>query len=327
MLVTGTTGFIGANLVRKLIKSGYTVRAFVRPNSNKQNLNGLYIEIAYGDLTDASSLLPALEGCEGLFHLAASYTFWAPDSADIYKANVKGTENIMSAARKTGIKKIVYTSSEGTLKIVGKHTPGNEAELANPDDLPGGYKMSKCQAEILSLKMCQEGLLLVVVNPTTPIGAYDIKPTPTGKIIVDFLNRKMPACADAGLNVVDVEDVTKGHILAMKKGRVGERYILENKNLTLRQLFDIMERLTGIKAPRITIPLWTALAVAYVDEFVNGRILKKYPGIPVAAVKAARKYRHFDCSKAINELGLPQTPVEESLEKAIIWFTNNGYVK
>jgi len=199
--------------------------------------------------------------------------------------------------------------------------------LADPADLPGDYKKSKCLAERLALKLCHEGLPLVVVNPTTPIGPYDVKPTPTGRVIVDFLNRKMPACVDAGLNVVAVEDVAKGHVLAMEKGRIGERYVLGNRNMTLIEIFRMLENLTGIRAPRFKIPLWTALAAACADEFFTGRVLKRKPHIPIAAVRAARKYRHFDCSGVVKELGLPQTPVEDAFEKAIMWFRQNGYVR
>lgn len=326
VLVTGATGFIGGNLVRELIRSGYRVRALVRPGSDRRNIDGLDIEVAPGDLSDAASLRAALEGCEGLFHAAAAYTFWTPEPQRIYQTNVTGTENLLAAARQTGIKKVVYTSSECTLKIPGNGAPGNEAELADPGELPGHYKRSKCLAERLALKMCREGLPVVVVNPTTPIGPHDVKPTPTGRIIVDFVSGRMPACVNTGLNVVDVEDVARGHILALEKGRVGERYILGNQNLTLRQIFHILERLTGIRAPRFNIPLRAALAAAYADEFVCGRILHKPPRIPVAAVKAARKFRHFDCAKAVGELGLPQTPIEEAFAKAIRWFRENGYI-
>lgn len=326
VLVTGATGFIGGNLARELVRRGYEVRALVRPGSDRRNLAGLDVEVVLGDLTDRASLPPALEGCDGLFHVAAVYTFWSPDPRSIYRANVDGTENILLAARAAGIKKIVYTSSECTLNI-DKGICGDEAELADPATLPGDYKKSKCLAERLALKLCREGLPLVVVNPTAPVGPYDVKPTPTGRVIVDFLKGRMPACVNAGLNVVDVEDVAKGHVLAMEKGRIGQRYVLGHKNLTLRDIFRLLERLTGIKSPRFDIPLWTALAAAYADDFFTVRILRKPPHIPVAAVKAARKFRHFDCSRAVKELGMPQTPVEEAFTKAIRWFRENGYVR
>lgn len=326
-LITGATGFIGGNLVRELVKTGYQVRALVRSESNRRNIDGLNVEVVYGDVRDIASLDEALEGCNALFHVAAAYTFWASDPRYIYETNITGTENILSAARRKGIEKVIYTSSESTLKIPDDGTPGNEAELADPDELSGHYKRSKCLAERLALKMCQEGLPLVVVNPTTPVGPYDVKPTPTGKMIVDFLNGKMAACVNTGLNIVDVEDVAKGHILALEKGHIGERYILGGYNLTFRQILNILAGITGINAPRLNIPIWLALGAAHVDEFVWGTLLRRHPHIPVSAVKAARRFRYFDCSKAIQELGFPKTPVVESFAKATRWFRQNGYVK
>ncbi len=325
-LVTGATGFIGGNLVRELIARGYRVRALVRDGSNRGNIAGLDVETACGDLTDRDSLARALDGCDYLFHTAAAYTFWSRRPQDIYAANVDGTRNIFAAAGAAGIRKIVYTSSESTLKIANG-CPGDESGLAAPGDLPGDYKKSKCLAEMLALDMCREGLPVVVVNPTTPIGEYDIKPTPTGQIIVSYLNRRMPACTDTGLNVVDVRDVARGHVLALEKGRIGERYVLGNANVTLGKLFALLERITGIPAPRVKIPLWLALGAAYASELVAGRLLGRYPPVPVAAVKAARKYRHFDCSRAVRELGMPQTPVIEAFTRAVAWFRQKGYVK
>ncbi|MFQ5996197.1 MAG: hopanoid-associated sugar epimerase [Dehalococcoidales bacterium] len=325
VLVTGATGFIGANLVRELLKQGYRVRALVRKGSNQRSIEGVDVEVVLGDLRDRGSLEKALEGCDVLFHVAAAYTFWSPDPKLIYETNVKGTENILGAARDKGIKKVIYTSTESTIGI-RDGCLGTEEMETSLECLSGHYKKSKYLAEKLALKTCQEGLPLVVVNPTMPVGPWDIKPTPTGQVIVDFLNGRMPACVNTGLNVVDVEDVAKGHILALEKGRLGERYILGNKNLTLRQIFTILERITGIRAPRFDIPVWLALGAAHVDEFVSGKVFRRYPRIPLEAVRAARKFRHFDCSKAVSELGFAQTPVEEALDKAVRWFRQNGYV-
>lgn len=325
-LVTGATGFIGGNLTRELLKQGYRVRTLVRKESQQKNIQGLDIEVVYGDLRDRLSLDKALDGCDVLFHVAAAYTFWTPLPQAIYETNVTGTENILAAAQASGVKKVVYTSTESTIGIANGCL-GTEEMEASPDHLPGHYKKSKCLAERLALKVCREGLPLVVVNPTMPIGAWDIKPTPSGQVTVDYLNRKMPAYVNTGLNVVDVVDVAKGHILALEKGRTGERYILGNKNLTLREIFAILERITGIKAPQLNIPLWLAQGAAYIDEFISGKIWNKPPRIPVSAVRAASKFRHFDCSKAVRELGFPQTPVEESFEKAVRWFRENGYVR
>lgn len=324
-LVTGATGFIGANLVRELINQGYEVRALVRKQSNRKNIQQLKVEEVLGDLRDRSSLDNALNGCDVLFHAAASYTFWSSDSKAIYEANVQGTENILAAALRKGIKKIVYTSTESTIGITTNGTPGNEEYCARSCDVAGHYKKSKLMAEKLALNMCQEGLPLVVVNPTLPIGPFDIKPTPTGQMVIDFLNHRMPAYVNTGLNVIDVVDVAKGHVLACEKGRIGERYILGNKNTTFRDVLGILEQITGIKAPGLKLPIWLALGAAYADEFVSGIILKRYPRVPLAGVKTARKFRYFDCTKAVSELGLPQTPIEEALEEAVRWFRQNGY--
>jgi len=325
-LVTGATGFIGGNLVRELLSQGYQVKTLVRRESDHSNIEGMNVEIALGDLSDKASLAGALEGCDVLFHVAACYTFWAPDTRAIYEANVHGTENILAAALAKGVEKVVYTSTESTIGIAKNGSLGTEEMEANPGQLAGHYKKSKYMAERAALNMCGEGLSLVVVNPTAPVGPLDIKPTPTGQFIVDFLNGKMPAYVDTGLNLIDVRDVAKGHVLALERGRMGERYILGNRNLTFKEIMDILGQITGIKAPRFKIPLLIALGAGYTDELISGKVLGRRPRIPVAAVKTARKFRHFDCSKAIGELGLPQTPVEEALEKAVMWFRTNGYV-
>jgi dihydroflavonol-4-reductase len=326
VLVTGATGFIGANLVRELLKQNYQVKALVRQHSNQKNIEGLNIDTAHGDLRDRLSLDSALEDCEALFHVAASYTFWTRRPAEIYESNVGGTENILAAALTKGVKKVVYTSTESTIGVDKGSGLGTEEMEINPDTLAGDYKKSKLEAERLALKMYGDGLPVVIVNPTMPVGPFDIKPTPSGKLIVDFLNRKMPAYVNTGLNIIDVEDVAKGHILALEKGRPGERYILGNRNLTLKDIFIILEGISEIKAPRIRIPIWFTLFIAHIDEFISGNILKRPPKVPLAGVKTSRKFRHFDCSKAINELGLPQTPVEEAFIKATEWYKDNGYI-
>jgi len=324
-LVTGATGFIGSNVVRELLSQGYQVRALVRPGSNRRNLDGLPVEEAVGDLRDRTSLERSLEGCDFLFHVAAAYSFWTPDPREVYETNVEGTAKLLSAALLMGIRKVVYTSTESTVGVPGNGAPGSEERMTDPSHLSGHYKRSKFLAEQVALRACLEGLPLVVVNPTTPVGPRDAKPTPTGQIVVDFLRRRMPAYVNTGLNLVDVRDVARGHILALEKGRIGERYLLGNRNLTLKQILDLLARITGLPAPRIRIPIWVALAAARADEFVAKRVTGKPPRIPVAAVKTARQFRHFDCSKAVNELGLPQTPVEKALEDAVRWFRENGY--
>mgnify|MGYP005839693837 CR=1 FL=1 len=325
-LVTGATGFIGGNLARELLRQGFQVRALVRKSSSRMTIDGLDVEIALGDLRDKPSLECALTGCDVLFHVAASYTFWTRDPAAVYDTNVQGTENILTAAGAVGIEKIVYTSTESTIAIQG-HALGTETDQATIDSLSGHYKKSKLLAEQLVLRLCDQGLPITIVNPTMPLGAWDAKPTPTGQVVVDFLNGRMPAYVNTGLNVVDVGDVVAGHVLALEKGRVGERYILGNRNLTLRDILGILERITGIRAPTVRIPLWLALGAGFVDEFVEGTLLHRLPRIPIAAVRTARKFRHFDCSKAVDELGLPQTPIEEALRRAVFWFKQHGYVQ
>ncbi|MFC1974284.1 hopanoid-associated sugar epimerase [Chloroflexota bacterium] len=324
-LVTGATGFIGGNLVRELLKQGFQVKALVREESNRKNIDGLDIEIATGDLTDRASLDRALDGCEALFHVAAAYTFWARDPGSIYQSNVQGTENILAAALDKGIEKVVYTSTESTIGIDRGARLGTEEMEANTSYLAGDYRKSKYQAEKIAFEMCQQGLPLVVVNPTVPIGPLDIKPTPTGKLVVSYLNRSMPAYVNTGMNAIDVEDVAKGHMLALEKGRVGERYILGNENLTFNEILGILEKITGMRAPRLIIPIWFALGMAYIDEFIEAGLLRRQPSLQVAGVKSATMFRQFDCSKAVTELGLPQTPVEEAFEKAVRWFRENGY--
>jgi dihydroflavonol-4-reductase len=325
VLVTGASGFIGGNLARELIRQGYHVRALVRRNSNLKYLRGLNLELVEGDLLDRPSLERALNGCRALFHAAALYTFWSAVPADIYRTNVQGTANILSAARTGGIQRVVYTSSESVIGLENNGVPGNEEGQSSLERIPSDYKKSKFLAEQMAFKAGREGLDVVIVNPTTPIGAYDVKPTPTGKIITDYLNHKMFACVNTGLNVIDVEDVARGHILALEKGTNGRRYLLGNRNLTLREIMELLEKISGIKAPRFTLPLWTALGAGYLDELIEGRLLRHYPRIPLPAVKASCHFRHFDCSRAVQELGLPQTPIEESFKKAVKWFRENGY--
>lgn len=326
-LVTGATGFIGSNLTRKLLEQGFEVRALARKESNLRNLEGLDVELAFGDVRDGETLEKALEGCEFLFHLAALYTFWVPKPEVIYEINVKGTENILRAALRKGIKKVVYTSSESTLGIDEKTGLGDESLDARPWELTTHYKRSKFQAEEVARKICREGLPVVIVNPTATVGPYDIKPTPTAMFIPFFLNHQLPAYINTGLNWVSVEDVAKGHVLALEKGKVGERYILGGENLAFYEVLNMLGRITGIRPPRFRIPFSLALAAGYSSEVFLGRILRKKPWITADAVNAGKQIRFFNCSKATRELGLNPTPVEEGLRKAVNWFKENGYVK
>jgi dihydroflavonol-4-reductase len=326
-IVTGANGFIGANVVLALLRENIEVRALVRKQSDTRALAGLDVELVHGDLRDPASVRTAVRGCAALFHTAALYTLWTRTPAEVYATNVAGTETVMKAALEQGIEKIVYTSSESTVASAGDGTAATETGYTDPNRAPGDYKRSKCMAEQLVLKLCQAGLPAVIVNPTTPLGPHDYKPTPTGRIVVDFLNGRMPAYVDAGFNFVDVEDVAVGHLLALKKGTRGERYLLGNQNMTFKEMLELLGQIAGRKPPRWRLPLKVALAAAYTDEFVRGKLLGREPRIPVAGVKAAGKRRFFDCSKAQRELGLPQTPLPRTLEKAVNWFRTHGYAK
>jgi len=327
VFVTGATGFIGGNLVRCLLKRGYAVRALVREGSNRKNLEGLDIEIVRGDLRDPLiDLMPSMRGCGAVFHVAAAYSFWTPDVQSVIDSNLRGTQRVLEAAARANVTKVVYTSSETTIGIK-KGCLGCEDAIIDRGSLHGYYKRTKLDAERYALAMWKgRGLPVVVVNPTMPIGPYDVKPTPTGQVIVDYLNRRMPAYVETGMNVVDVEDVAVGHILAMEKGRPGERYLLGNRNVTFKEMLSLIEQASGLKAPRWRMPLWLALTAACADELIVGRMLRRKPRIPIASVRAASKPRFHDCSKAVRELGMPQSPVEQAFCKSVQWFRENGYV-
>jgi dihydroflavonol-4-reductase len=322
--VTGATGFIGASLVRELLKDGATVRVLARPGADRRNLAGLPVEVWEGDLLDRQSLELGLAGCNVLFHAAADYRLWTLDPAAMYEVNVGGTRAILEAALRQGLDRVVYTSSVGTLGNPGDGTPGTEETPVSLADMVGHYKKSKFLAEREAEGFLARGLPLVIVNPSTPVGPLDVKPTPTGKIIVDFLNRKMPAYLDTGLNIIDVADCARGHILALHKGRVGEKYILGNENLMLGQIFQLLERVAGLPAPRVRLPFFPILLAAYLNEAI-ARVTRREPLIPLTGVQMARKIMFFDSSKAVRELGLPQRQAGEALERAVEWFRAEGY--
>jgi dihydroflavonol-4-reductase len=326
VFVTGATGFIGASLARELLELGCEVRALVRQGSDRRNLNGLEIEFWEGDLRDGHSLAKGLASCDTLFHAAADYRLWTRDPATMYAVNVEGTRSILQAALKMDLSKVVYTSSVGTLGNPGNGTPGTEETPVSFTDMVGHYKKSKFLAERVAESFIEQGLPLVIVNPSTPVGRLDIKPTPTGKIIVDFLNRKMPAYLDTGLNLIDVQDCAKGHILAALHGQVGEKYILGNENLTLKNIFTLLQQISGLPAPRVKLPYAPILLAAYINEGIS-KLTRREPLIPLAGVQMAGKLMFFDSSKAIRELGLPQHPVKNALEKAVDWFRAEGYVR
>jgi len=326
-LVTGGTGFVGANVVRALLKRGVEVRALVRPRSDTRNLDSLEVELVAGDLRDRGSLEAALDGCDIVYHVGAMYALWARNPREIYDSNVTGTINILEAAGQAGVQKIVYTSSVATIGLPKDGTPGTEEVPLPPEDMVSDYKRSKYLAEQEVLKYAQRGLPVVIVNPSFPVGAWDVKPTPSGQIIVNFLRGKIPAYVDTGLNVVDVEDVALGHVLAAERGRIGERYILGHTNLTLPELFQLLAQVSGMSAPRFRIPYGFAYLSACVSEFVARTITHKPPFVTLAGVKLSRKRMFFDTSKAVRELGLPQTPAIEALSKAVQWFRTQGYAK
>jgi len=327
VLVTGGTGFVGSRVVRKLVERGESVRCLARKSSVLRNLEGLPVEVVQGDLQDSASLDRAVRGCGTVYHVAADYRLWSRDPGELYRSNVDGTRNLIAAAERAGCSRFVHCSSVGALGIPKDGTPGTEATPVRLEDMVGHYKRSKFLAEQEALQAAARGAPVVIVNPSTPVGPNDIKPTETGKIITRFLNGKMPAYLDTGLNLVDVDDVAEGHLLAAEKGRVGEKYILGSRNMTLREILECLAKLTRLAPPRAKMPYGLVLGIARINEFFSGTLLGREPGIPVEGVRMARKKMFFDPSKAIRELGLPQTPVEEALKRAIRWFYENGYVR
>ncbi|MGQ0666331.1 MAG: hopanoid-associated sugar epimerase, partial [Nitrospiraceae bacterium] len=322
-LVTGATGFVGAAVVRALIKTGADVRVLARRDSDFTNLQQFKIDGAYGDLRDKESLRNALAGCQQLYHVAAHYALWARDPSVFYDVNVTGTKNLMEAAREAGTERIVYCSTIGAIGLPPDGGLGTESTPVSLSHMAGHYKRSKYLAEQEVLRLATEGLPVVIVNPSAPVGEGDVKPTPTGQVIVDFMKGRMPAYIETGMNLVDVDDVAAGHLLAMQKGRIGERYILGCKNLMLREIFEILSKLTGINAPIIKLPRLAVLPLAYLNQwFAN--LTGRPPRIPLEGVKMAKYKMHYDCSKAVRELGIPQTPPEVALEKAVRWFRDHG---
>ncbi|MFN3652305.1 MAG: hopanoid-associated sugar epimerase [Armatimonadota bacterium] len=325
VFVTGGTGFVGSRLVRKLLDRGEQVRCLARKTSPPGNLDGLPVERVVGDLQDASSLSAAVKGCHTVFHVAADYRLWCKDPQELYRNNVDGTRILLEAAERAGCRRIVYCSSVGALGIPKDGTPGTETTPVKLEEVVGHYKRSKFLAEREAEKAAARGVPVVIVNPSTPIGPNDIKPTETGKIITRFLNRQMPLYLDTGLNLIDVDDVAEGHLLAAEKGRVGEKYILGNRNMTLQEILETLSALTGLPAPRAKMPYGAALGIARVNELFMGTLLRREPGVPVEGVLMARKRMFFDGSKAVRELGLPRSPVEGALERAVSWFCEHGY--
>ena len=323
-LVTGATGFIGAHIVRALLGRGERVRCLVRPSSSRSNITGLPVDVVTGDLIDRDSLRRAMRGVDTLYHCAADYRLWAREPREIYATNVEGTQNILDAARDAGVRRIVYTSSVATIGLDPDGGAADERRIAGDDDLVGHYKKSKAEAERLVLSAAAAGLPAVIVNPSTPVGELDVKPTPTGQIIVDFLCGKMPAYVDTGLNVIDVRDVAAGHLLAADHGTPGQRYILGNSNLTLKELLDMLARVSGLPAARLQLPHWIPMTIGAACT-AAAALTGRAPRVVLDAVRMSRHRMFFDASKAVEELGLPQHPIEDALARAVQWFRTKGY--
>src|SRR6202165_2717884 len=323
-LVTGAAGFLGSHVARQLVARGEDVRVLVRASSSNRAIADLSLEYVTGDLRDQSSLARAMSGIQRVFHVAADYRLWSKNPQDIYDSNVGGTKNLLAAARLAGVQKLIYTSTVATIAVDRPALP-NEFTDAKLDEMIGHYKRSKWMAEQEALQAAKDGLPVVVAMPTTPVGPWDWKPTPTGKIIVDFLNGKMPGYVETGLNFVGVEDCAAGHLLISEKGKVGERYLLGGENLTLKQMLDTLSKITGLSAPKLKIPHGLALGVAYANTAFS-RLFGRVPGIPVEGVKIARHMMFVDCSRAKRELGFQAGPVAGALERAVRWYEANGYI-
>lgn len=324
-LVTGASGFLGSHVARQLVERGDSVRILLRPASGNRLLTDLPLEYVTGDLRDPASLERAVKGVNRVFHVAADYRLWARRSRDIYDSNVQGTKNLLDAAKRAGVQQFIYTSTVATIAVDRPELP-NESTDAALDEMVGHYKRSKWMAEKEVLQAAKDGLPVLVAMPTTPVGPGDWKPTPTGKIIVDFLNGKMPGYVATGLNFVGVEDCAAGHLLIADKGKTGERYLLGAENLTLKQALDTLAQITGLPAPRWKIPHGVALGVAYANTAFS-RLAGREPQIPVEGVKIARHIMFVDCARAQRELGFKPAPVAGAFERAARWYEANGYVK
>jgi dihydroflavonol-4-reductase len=325
-LVTGANGFVGCHVVRALCQRGWQVRAFVRKGADLRALEGVDCERSFGDLRDAESVEQAARGCSEIYHVAADYRLWVTDEAAMYAANVGGTRNVLTAARKAGTERIIHTSTVGALGIAADGL-GRENTPVTLDDMVGPYKRSKFMAEQEVLRAAREGAPVVIVNPSTPIGALDFKPTPTGRIIVDFINRRMPVFLETGLNLVNVEDVARGHVLAAERGRIGEKYILGGENLTLQQMLGRLGTLSGVPAPKIKIPYAVAYAFALGAEAIARTITHRPPRASLTEVRMARKKMFFAIAKARSELGYEPTAVDDGLRRAIEFFQRNGMAR
>jgi len=324
--VTGATGFLGSHVARVLCEQGAKLRLLVRATSNLKNLQGLPAETVTGDLRDPGSLGKAMAGCDTVFHVAADYRLWVRDPQEMYRSNVDGTRALLEAARRINVRRLVYTSSVAT---IGFRTNGSLADEDSPvsvSDMIGHYKRSKFMAEQVALEAGRSGMHVVTVNPTTPVGEGDVKPTPTGRIVLDFLKRKFPAYVETGLNLVDVRECARGHLVALERGQPGHRYILGGENLTLKQILDKLGDITGLPSPKLKLPYIFAFATGVIDETITGRMLNKEPRATIDAVRMGKKMMFATSAKAERELGWKIVPVNDALRRAVEWFRANEYV-
>jgi dihydroflavonol-4-reductase len=323
-LVTGGTGFVGANVVRELLRAGATVRVLARPGSERRALSDLAVEIAEGDLLDRASLDRAVAGVRAVYHVAADYRLWAPDPREIYRVNVEGTRAVLESAAQAGVQRIVHTSSVGALGIPADGTPGTEDTPVSLSDMVGDYKRSKFLGEDVARELAARGVPVVIVNPAAPIGPWDVKPTPTGQMVVDFMTGRMFATMDTGLNLVHVRDVAAGHLRAAERGAIGRRYILGCENVSLARIGTMLADITGVPPPRWRVPYPVAWGGALCIEAM-ARLTRAAPRVSLTAVRMARKRMYFSAARAVRELGLPQTDVREALRDAVEWFARHGY--
>jgi dihydroflavonol-4-reductase len=323
--VTGATGFLGFHVARVLAEQGADLRLLVRSTSNVKNLEDLNCETVCGDLRDSNSLDKAMAGCDVVFHVAADYRLWVRDPAEMYCSNVEGTRSILEAARKSRVRCVVYTSSVATIGFTGNGRLADEDSPVSLADMIGHYKRSKFMAEQIAMEAGRQGMRVVTVNPTTPVGEHDVKPTPTGRIVVDFLKGKFPAYVETGLNLVDVRECARGHVAAMEKGKTGERYILGGENLTLKQILDQLGAIAQLPSPRVKLPYFVAYAAGLVDQNFSGRLLGREPRATVETVRMGRKKMWASSGKAERELGWKIIPAEDALRRSVEWFRANGY--
>lgn len=324
-LLTGATGFVGGHVLQMLVEAGADVRCLVRCGSSLANLENIQTEAVEGDLRDADSVRRAMSGRDAIFHCAADYRLYARDSRELYESNVEGTRNILRVAAESGVDRVVYTSSVGALGLNPDGSPANEETPVELADMVGHYKKSKYLAERVAEQWAAKGLDVVIVNPSTPVGEGDLKPTATGKMILEFLNRRVPAYVDTGLNLIDVRDVARGHVLAAEKGQAGQKYILGHQDMTLLEIYQKLSEVSDLSAPRLRVPHWLPLSYAAVETSL-ARLTGREPRVPLEAVRLSRYKMYFDPSKAVRELGLPQTPIEEPLRRAVEWYRQNNYV-